>query len=642
MQDLSVDDLFLHMKILSLSGHPQHDTLILIASQPGEAKDDYSSCVWAVDLRQKTAPRRLTPPDFPVSSALIAPDESAIAMLSQRGDDPGMRIYLLPLSGGEANRLDTGDLEIEQILEWSSDCSALLATVRVPYAEDALDDPGSASRPIVANFLPYKMDGDGATVGARTHLFRVPLDGSKPLQLTQGDFNVSAGSWSPRGNRLAYSRDEGHHQRHITQLWVADAQGRDARRITDHFALVTGATWCPDGSKIAFSGSKVPGDSLGKLYCIAADGGEPCEYGGGDLHLEGGQIQWHPGGGRLAAICNHRGRFEIAMVDTVTGECSRIGRGLAQASQPIACDDGLAFVSATMCWPDEAYFISWDGSNDRRLTRFNRQWMRERKRPRCSLRRFEVPDGKGGTEKIDAWLLRPPGDSPGPYPVLFDMHGGPQSVALMDYASHVYWYELLARGWLIVAPNSVGSGGYGDEFAKRLQGHWGELDLPQHLAILDQLQAEGVASDHAACAGKSYGGFLSAWAVGRCDRFGAAVVSAPVANVASHSGTSDTGFYVTPYAMGGEIDDKLDRYHALSPVKYFEEVSAAVLLLSGQDDQRCPVGQVEELFARLVRHSDSKARMVIYPEGSHTLAGSGRPSHRRNYHRRIVEWLGAH
>ncbi|HVJ37783.1 MAG TPA: prolyl oligopeptidase family serine peptidase [Stenotrophomonas sp.] len=593
-------------------------------------------------MRQQTKPRLLTSPDFPVASAIIAPDGAVVAMLSQRGDDPAMRLYLLPLTGGEARRLDTGDLELEQILEWAADCTGLLVTVRVPYAEDALDDPGAESRPIVVNYLPYKRDGAGATVGARTHLYRIALDGGPPTQLTQGDFNVSSGTWSPRGDRLAYTREEGGHQRHIVQLWVADAEGRNARRITDHFALVSGASWCPDGSQIAFSGSRVPGDSLGKLYCIDAEGGEPRELGGGELHLEGGHIQWHPGGGRLATICNHRGRFEVAIADIASGKCACVPRGLRQASLPTSCDDGLAFVSASMCWPDEVCFMSWDGSSARRLTDFNRQWMRNRKRPHCSVRRFEVPDGDGGTEKIDAWLLRPPSDIPGPYPVLFDMHGGPQSVALIDYASHVYWYELLARGWLIVAPNSVGSGGYGDEFAKRLQGRWGQLDLPQHLAILDQLQAEGLASDRAACAGKSYGGFLSAWAAGCCDRFGAAVVSAPVANVASHAGTSDSGFYVTPYAMGGEIDDIRKRYDALSPVEYLDQTRAAVLLLSGQDDQRCPVGQVEELFARLVRHSGSTARMVVYPGGSHTMAGSGRPSHRRDYHRRIVDWLGQH
>ena len=42
------------------------------------------------------------------------------------------------------------------------------------------------------------------------------------------------------------------------------------------------------------------------------------------------------------------------------------------------------------------------------------------------------------------------------------------------------------------------------------------------------------------------------------------MISAPIANVESHAGTSDTGFYVTPYAMGGEIDEVRERNRHLS------------------------------------------------------------------------------
>jgi dipeptidyl aminopeptidase/acylaminoacyl peptidase len=543
------------------------------------------------------------------------------------------------MHGGEAQPRDTGDLAIERILQWSADCQRLLVLARVPFAEDGYDDPTAESRPIVATHLPYKRDGADALAGKRTHLYCIDLAGGEPAALTEGDFEVSGGAWSPDGLQLAYWRNEGEGQRHVTQLWLADAQGTSAQRITQDFALVSGAVWSPDGRRLAFCGNRVSGDSLGRLYCVDVDGGTPHQLGGDELHLEGGQIRWHPSGDRIAALCNHRARFEIAIVQPDSGRYTRIERGLRQISTMTASDDGLALVSASLCWPDEAVFVRWDGSGERRLTTFNRGWMRERQRPRCSLRRFQVPDGQGGTEAIEAWLMRPPVEHPGPWPVLLDMHGGPQSVALLDFASHAYWYELAARGWMIVAANTAGSSGYGDEFAKRLQGRWGELDLPQHLAVLDRLQADGLVDERVACTGKSYGGFLAAWAVGRTKRFKAAVVSAPIANVESHAGTSDSGFYVTPYAMGGEIDDCPDRYRALSPVEYFAEVNAPVLLLNGKDDQRCPVGQVEELFARLVRQTGTPAQMVLYPGGSHSLAASGRPSHRCDYHRRIVDWV---
>src|SRR5690606_30281857 len=128
--------------------------------------------------------------------------------------------------------------------------------------------------------------------------------------------------------------------------------------------------------------------------------------------------------------------------------------------------------------------------------------------------------------------------------LLVDFHGGPHSIALIDFDAHTYWYDLCSRGWAILAVNPVGSGSYGDEFAYRIRGRWGELDLPQVMSILEQLLASGVADDRIACTGKSYGGFMSAWAIGHSSVFRAAVVSAPVANIVSHAGTSDTGYYV--------------------------------------------------------------------------------------------------
>ena len=232
--------------------------------------------------------------------------------------------------------------------------------------------------------------------------------------------------------------------------------------------------------------------------------------------------------------------------------------------------------------------------------------------------------------------------SGGPYPLLVDMHGGPHSIVLTDYAAHTYWYLLLSKGWAIVAPNAVGSGSYGRAFARRLRGRWGELDLPQYQAVVAQLQEERIADARLACAGKSYGGFLGAWAIGHCDLFRAAVVAAPVANILSHMGTSDTGYYVTPFAIGCGPEDDPERYRRLSPVNYCHDVHAATLLLQGEDDGRCPRGQSEELFANLVRCSDAVTQLVVYPQSSHAEAESGRPSNRVDYHRRLADWVEAY
>ena len=56
------------------------------------------------------------------------------------------------------------------------------------------------------------------------------------------------------------------------------------------------------------------------------------------------------------------------------------------------------------------------------------------------------------------------------------------------------------------------------------------------------------------------------------------------------------------------------------------------------NDGRCPIGQSEELFARLIRSTEVPAELVVYPGADHGLAESGKPSHRVDYHQRLCDW----
>jgi dipeptidyl aminopeptidase/acylaminoacyl peptidase len=235
--------------------------------------------------------------------------------------------------------------------------------------------------------------------------------------------------------------------------------------------------------------------------------------------------------------------------------------------------------------------------------------------------------------------MLPPMDGTGPFPLLLDVHGGPQSVAFVEFRKTMWRHVLCSQGWAVLALNPVGSSSYGLEFMTRLKNRWGELDLPQQLAAIKILQDEGSADERLAIYGKSYGGYLAAWAITQTDVFKAAVVSAPVSNIESHFGTSDSGFYVTPYAMCGEPYVDRSAARRLSPLNHMHNARTPTLLLQGKDDQRCPIGQSEEIFATLMRSSDVAAEMVLYPGASHHLVEEGSPSFRVDYISWLVEWV---
>lgn len=261
------------------------------------------------------------------------------------------------------------------------------------------------------------------------------------------------------------------------------------------------------------------------------------------------------------------------------------------------------------------------------------------RRPAWRSAASTFPTASGGRETIEGWLLLPEGN--GPFPLLLDMHGGPQSHVSFDYETRVHWPVLLDRGWAVLALNTVGSDSYGAGFAGRLCGHWGEFDLPQYAAAVAALRGEGLVSTVAAF-GHSYGGFLAAWALVERFPLCAAVVSAGVLDQRSHTGTSDTGYYTGPYAMGGEPGEAAATYDRLSPVCRASRIQATTLLLQGTDDQRCPVGQAEQMASALLREGHAPTRMVLFPGGDHHVSSTGRPSHRVAWYRELVDWVDRH
>jgi len=302
----------------------------------------------------------------------------------------------------------------------------------------------------------------------------------------------------------------------------------------------------------------------------------------------------------------------------------------------MAARERIVFAEEGIDHPIELHVTDWKGAEPRRLTDFN-AWWRERTPLRVERRGFEVPDGNGRLERVEGWVVTPPGRR-SRLPLLVDVHGGPAAYVLMEFATTPYWQILASRGWAILAIDAVGSSSYGRAFSERLNGHWGELDLPQHLAAAEALRREDLVDDRAAIAGSSYGGFMAAWAIGTCKEFRSAVISAPVANLESHFGTSDSGYYADPYSMEGKPEANRQLMLRLSPMAHIEHACAPSLLIQGKDDQRCPAGQSEELFVKLQR-SGTTAEMVLYPGGSHHVIGQGRPSHRLDAIHRIVDWL---
>jgi dipeptidyl aminopeptidase/acylaminoacyl peptidase len=638
--------LYLHQKLTDV--HCAGGLAAATVRSVDRDNDQYLSCIWAFPLEAGQAPRQLTRGPGRDQSPRWSPDGRQLAFLSGRaGGAP--QLYLMARDGGEARQLGQFELGVTQ-LRWAPDGKSLLATVALAVdpelrgkraAAGGAPPERSASTAEVCWRLPYKSDGIGYLLRREIHLFRIDAATGEAVQLTDGPFDVQAFEPSPNGKHIAYSRTSEGRYAHRTDLWVCDADGSRERRLTQELATVLSPVWSPDGRWLAFGGATKEGDGQTGLWLLEYATGRVSALGPEGLEVADGQnMHWSADCGNLVLARAYRGRHQVVSVPVPGGELRVLVDGDRQFGA-IGCDGRhLVYSVDAPVQPSELFAAGMDGTHERQLSRLN-DWWHERTPVELESREFRVPDGRGGIETIEGWLLRARGHE-GPMPLLNDVHGGPAAYALLDYDTNVYWQSLCSRGWAVLLLNAVGSSSFGREFCERLAGNWGRYDLPQHLEAVRQLQHEGVCDDRVAIAGKSYGGYFTSWAIGHCDSFRAAVVMAPVGNIETHYGTSDGGYYADPLYVDAAPQFDRKRARELSPLQYIEGAATPTLFMQGKDDERCPKCQSEELFVSLYRAGQTEAELILYPGEDHHFLGEGKPSNRADAAHRIIGWVTRH
>ena len=96
---------------------------------------------------------------------------------------------------------------------------------------------------------------------------------------------------------------------------------------------------------------------------------------------------------------------------------------------------------------------------------------------------------------------------------------------------------------------------------------------------------------------------LTAWAIGKTDRFRAAAVQKPVINMVSHSLLADGPTYFGPYWLGAFPWEEPQAFWDRSPLSLVDNVKTSTLVVVGSVDYRPPqpIGGQGERDHRVVR-----------------------------------------
>jgi len=197
-------------------------------------------------------------------------------------------------------------------------------------------------------------------------------------------------------------------------------------------------------------------------------------------------------------------------------------------------------------------------------------------------------------------------------------------------------------GFSSPSPIRAGPETYGRDFALDVIGDWGGEDSEDLMAVVDEVLTRPYADgNRIGIHGYSYGGYMTALTIGRTHRFRAAVCGAPVFDLESFYGTSDVGHTFGAFEWGGAPHERREWCVARSPSSIAHQTRTPTLILHGEADERCPIGQGEQMFIAL-KTAGCDVEFVRYPGASHTLSQEGPPSYRVDLLARTLTWFKKH
>lgn len=610
--------------------------------------DRARSSIWLIDTASGDQRPLLTGTGDHISPRW-SPDGKRLAYVSTaEGGSP--QLYVRWMTNVPERARITGLPDSPQGITWSPDGRRIAYLMNVPdegmKLGKAPDKPEGAewAKPLeIIDKVTYRTDGGGYVKPGFDHIFIVDALGGAPRQLTFGAYHDGNPEWTSDGRAILFSavrKPDWEMIANDSEIYRLDIDSGAVRPLTDRRGPDAAPAASPDGRLIAYVGfdDHKKGFEQADLYVMNADGSGARRV-APSLDRSIDQLEWSADGRAVVASYEDGGSVVVSRIG-LDGRVTPLAKDVAGGGldRPyagggfsLARNGAIAFATDSPDRPTDVALSS--GGKVRKLTRLNELTLSGKSLGTLRELSVRAPDGS----PVPSWILLPAGFEDGTrVPTILEIHGGPYAAYGPHFSTDYQLYA--AAGYAVLYTNPRGSTGYGQAFADGIEKTYPDSNTADLLAAVDAAVASGIADpENLFVTGGSGGGILTAWLIGKTDRFRAAASQKPVINWTSMALTSDGVQFFGPYWMGGLPWENYQSYWARSPLSLMASVKTPTLVVVGAEDYRTPVSESEQLYSAL-KLKGVPTMLVKVPDASHGGIAA-RPSQSAAKAAAIIAWF---
>lgn len=615
-------------------------------------KDRSFGNLWMISADGKNHVK-LTAREVSESSPRWSPNGDRIAFVSST--DEGFEIYMYWTSSGKTARLSRLE-KSPSSLSWSGDGKWIAFSMKVeeepPVIVKMPKKPKGAKwaeKPRITDRLKHESDGSGYISPGFTQIFVIPSEGGAARQITDGKFHHGGTlSWSPDGHYLYFSanRNEDWEYDFVnSEIYSVEVATGQIRALTDRKGPDDAPAVSPDGKHIAYISfeDKVQTYQVSELYIMNKDGSNKRSL-TPNLDRSVSDLNWDAKSNRIYFTYDDKGNTKIAYAD-LKGNVKKladdlggtsIGRPYPGGSYSVSRDGSLAYTRSRPDHPSDVALLRPKDKAPGMLTHLNSDLLSYR-----NLGKVEEVwyTSSVDSRKLQGWIVKPPDYQPGrTYPLLVEIHGGPITNYGDRFSAEMQLYA--AAGYVVFYPNPRGSTGYGEAFGNLLYHNYPGDDYNDIMDGVDHLIQQGITSeDQLYVTGGSAGGIMTAWIIGKNNRFEAAVVAKPVINWISKTLVADNYYNYANYRYPGQPWENMETYWKFSPISLVGNIQTPTMVLVGMDDLRTPPSEAKQLYHAL-KLRKVETVLVEIPGASHGIAA--KPSNLITKVAHVLAWMEKH